>query len=311
MYTIKEAIEEFIFQCKFQKGLSENTIRFYTIDLFQFNRFLEENDLCYELEGIHKDHLRQYLKYLENRKPKTIKRKIATLKSFFRTMEFDDHIPYSPFRKLKIQIKEEKQLPKALSLYEMKSILVEVYKSQVNKDRQSKHLRFQNSRNIAVIEMLFATGIRVSELSNLKFENVDLRFGSVLVNGKGSKERIVYVCSTEALKALREYLINLQEFASDSKYFFVNRLGRKLSDQSIRSMVKALASNTNIKLKVTPHVFRHTFATLLLENDVDIKYIQSFLGHSSIVTTQIYTHVSKGKQRKILLSRHPRKDMLN
>ena len=202
MNTFKETLEDFITQCKFQKGLSEQTIRFYTIDLLQFQSIIEaKNGSCY-VSQIGRDEIREYLKVIGNFKPKTIKRKVATLKAFFNTLEYEDRIVISPFRKLKIVIKEEKQLPKALNRHEMKSILLEVYKLQIGKEMQSKHLRFQNSRNIAVIEMLFATGIRVSELSNLKFENVDLRFGRVLVNGKGSKERIVYVCSTEALKAL-------------------------------------------------------------------------------------------------------------
>lgn len=310
MYNLNQAITDFLLHCKHEKGLSVKTIKFYGIDLSQFENFVNISTKDLELNKITKDELRQYLQILEPLKPKTIKRKIATLKAFFNSMEFEDKILVSPFRKFRVNIKEPKLLPKTLNKYEVKSILKIVYKQLKTEYRVNSYSTFEYYRNIAVIELLFATGIRVSELSNLKQINVDLKQGWILVDGKGSKERIIHIGIKDTISTLKNYAERIPLFDTKrSGYFFINRLGGKLSDQSIRSLVVKTAKMAEIKFKVTPHVFRHTFATLLLENDVDIKYIQSFLGHSSIITTQIYTHVSKSKQEKILRTKHPRKDI--
>lgn len=309
MYTLKEAFSDFIFHCKYEKGLSEKTIKFYTIDLTQFEVFINTERHYTEVQSINKDDLRQYIQALSNLKPKSIKRKIATLKSLFNNLEYEDKIATNPFRKMRIKIKEPKMLPKALQKNEVLEIFKEVYRANKYEKNVASYKQFEALRNIAVFEMLFATGVRVSELVDLKIENVNLKQGYIKVRGKGNKERMIQICNLETIHALNSYnnliMTNLND---SSEYFFINRLGRKLSDQSVRGLVKKYSILAKIKIKVTPHVFRHTFATLLLENDVDIKYIQSFLGHSSIATTQIYTHVTKSKQRKILLAKHPRKD---
>jgi integrase/recombinase XerD len=163
-------------------------------------------------------------------------------------------------------------------------------------------------RDIAVLELLFATGLRVSEISDLKVECINLITGLIKVKGKGNKERIITVCNGETLKVLKEYYQLFHSKSKDSNnYFFLNRLNKRLSDQSIRFLVKKYARISGFERNITPHVFRHTFATLLLEQDVDIKYIQHLLGHSSITTTQIYTHVNGERQREILSQKHPRR----
>ena len=165
-------------------------------------------------------------------------------------------------------------------------------------------------RNIVVIELLFATGGRVSEIAGLKDRSVNLRSGVIKLLGKGDKERIIQVCNDETITLLNFYK-NLwcDEIEKSKGHFLINRFGEMLSDQSIRNLVKKTAIEAGITKRITPHVFRHSFATLLLEKDVDIKYIQSLLGHSSIITTQIYTHVSKAKLRQLLRTKHPRKDI--
>jgi len=155
----------------------------------------------------------------------------------------------------------------------------------------------------------FATGVRVSELCNLRPEDVDLRNGKIKVLGKGGKERVIQICQAEALSALREYYRLFSPAIKNRFFFFINRLGSPLSPQSVRLMVRGYSQKAGISKPVTPHTFRHTFATLLLEEDVDIKYIQHLLGHSSISTTQIYTHVNSVKQKKILATKHPRRKM--
>ncbi len=161
-------------------------------------------------------------------------------------------------------------------------------------------------RDIAVIELLFATGMRISELCSLKPSDIDLANNTVLIYGKGAKERILQIGNQEVLSALLLYQNIFAEDIAACGYFFVNRLRHKLSDQSVRFMINRYAKLAGISQHITPHMFRHSFATLLLEQDVDIRYIQRMLGHSAISTTEIYTHVSNTKQKDILVHRHPR-----
>jgi integrase/recombinase XerD len=154
--------------------------------------------------------------------------------------------------------------------------------------------------------MLFMTGVRVSELSFLRADDVNLSTGTVHILGKGSKERQLIIGNKKILKLLSVYREKFSREIFNAKYFFINRIGNRLSEQSIRYLINKYTALANIHLHITPHMFRHSFATLLLEENVDIRYIQSFLGHSSIVTTQIYTHVATAKQRRILTEQHPR-----
>ena len=148
--------------------------------------------------------------------------------------------------------------------------------------------------------------MRISELCSLRPQNIDLENNTVRIYGKGAKERILQVGNPDVLSALRLYYETFREDIEICGYFFVNRLTHKLSDQSVRFMIDHYARLSNLEQHITPHMFRHSFATLLLEQDVDIRYIQQMLGHSSISTTEIYTHVSNGKQKDILFHRHPR-----
>ena len=161
-------------------------------------------------------------------------------------------------------------------------------------------------RDIAVIELLFATGMRISELCSLKPESIDLESGNILIYGKGAKERVIQIGNPEVISALLLYQEYFEEDIAACGYFFVNKRKNKLSDQSVRFMIKRYAEIAGITQHITPHMFRHSFATLLLEQDVDIRYIQQMLGHSSISTTEIYTHVSNKKQKDILVNKHPR-----
>ena len=164
-------------------------------------------------------------------------------------------------------------------------------------------------RNIAVLELLFASGMRVSELCSLKIDDINLVNGEIRIWGKGSKERIVTIANPDVLKIIREYQLNLNRQNKSIDYLFINRKGNRLSEQSVRIIINKYTKIANINKHLTPHMFRHSFATLLLEEDVDIRYIQQILGHSSITTTQIYTHVSTKKQNDILTIKHPRNHM--
>ena len=161
-------------------------------------------------------------------------------------------------------------------------------------------------RDIAVIGLLFATGVRVSELCSLRTDTVNLSTGEIIIYGKGSKERVIQISNQAVLSAVSLYYIANAADIEASGWFFINRRRHRLSDQSVRNMINKYVGIAGINQHITPHMIRHSFATLLLEEDVDIRYIQQLLGHSSINTTQIYTHVSLKKQRDILASKHPR-----
>ena len=142
---------------------------------------------------------------------------------------------------------------------------------------------------------------------NIIINNINLQTGIVKIKGKGDKERIIQICDNEVKKLLKEYLTLFTKQIEETQYFLVNRLGNKISEQSVRLMIKKYQKLSGIEKHITPHMFRHSFATLLLEEGVDIRYIQHMLGHSSISTTQIYTQVNMKQQRKILSSKHPRR----
>jgi integrase/recombinase XerD len=271
--------------------------------------FLNENDFSMEIEQITKSEIRGFLEAISTLKPKSIKRKVATLKAMFNFLEFEDKILINPFRKMRIKIQEPKRLPKVMDIKDVNSIfkLAYVRNTSIKDNKSFSHL--ESLRNIVVIELLFATGARVSEIANLSINDFDISSGMLRIIGKGNKERTIQICNKETLKVLKDYLKYFKNKITNSGGFFlINRLGKKLSDQSIRGIVNDLSNEAKIQKHITPHIFRHTLATLLLENDVDIKYIQSILGHSSIMTTQIYTHVNREKQKQILSTKHPRKE---
>jgi len=310
MYSLKDAINEFIYHCRYEKKLSAKTLKVYGIDLAQFLSYSCPKSIRVDITQITKLELRGFLVSLSHLKPKSIKRKIATVKAMFNYLEFEDKISVTPFRKLRMKIKEPKLLPKSLNSHEVNNIFKSAYeiKSQISNIKEYSY--FESLRNIVVIELLYATGARVSEIADLKDNQINVNSGDITIRGKGDKERIIQVCNIETLKILTEYrCLYSKRIELTGGYFLTNRNNKKLSDQSIRGIIKQLRIRANIENNITPHAFRHTLATSLLENEVDICYIQSILGHSSIATTQIYTHVNRLKQKQILIAKHPRQSL--
>lgn len=300
--TLKEATEKYIFHCIYEKNLSKKTIEFYTIDINQFSALVIANDSSLKIEQIDKEVIKLYFKSLFVFKPKTIKRKLASIKAMFNFLEFEDFIASNPFRKVRVKIKEPKSLPVVMSLNEVKCIFQVVYKDLYKEKCVQSYRYLEKLRNVVIIELLFSTGVRVSELCNLKNEDVNLSEGYIKVNGKGNKERIINIGGNETLKIIKQYA----ECNKDPINFFTSRVKAKLTEQSVRNLIKQTKVMANLNKNITPHTFRHSMATLLLERGVDIKFIQNILGHSSIMTTQIYTHVNNAKQKEILGSMHPR-----
>lgn len=296
MFEYKLHIDEFLNYCRYHKKLSDKTIRAYKIDLSQYGVFSNE---------LSKQALWDYIEYLNKKyKPKTAKRKLATLKPFIHFLLLQDLIDFNPFDKLETTIKEPLLLPKTIPLGVIAKLISFSYQ-QIVFAKSDYQIR-SAVRNTAILELLFATGARVAEICTLRSDNVDLLGNSVKFYGKGSKERIIPIENFAVLSILRKYHSLFEKEIPDSGYFFVNKLGRRMTEQSVRNMINFYCKQCGVDMHITPHMFRHSFATLLLEEDVDIRYIQRMLGHSSITTTQIYTHVTSAKQKEILKTKHPR-----
>lgn len=299
--TLKDS---YLLFCKNQKRLNEKTLKAYRIDLNQFLETIHTDSLS----SINTNLLENYICQLhQTYKPKTAKRKIASVKAFFHYLEYKDYLSINPFSKIHIKFREPVILPKTIPLNTVEHFLSTMY-SQLASSKND-YQRRNTLRDIAVIELLFATGIRISELCSLSPAHVNLINRTVLIYGKGAKERIIQIGNEDVYQILCNYVHEYQDEIRQTGHFFINHLGEPLSDQSVRRMIRKYTDAAAIKLHITPHMFRHTFATALLDADVDIRYIQEMLGHSSINITEIYTHVTTAKQMSILSTKHPRKDL--
>lgn len=307
--NVNDVIEGFIFHCQFEKNLSPKTLRAYTIDLSQFAAYIHGTTDEQAFNKMPKETLKAYLQEISSLKPKTIKRKVASLKAMLNYLEYEHDDYINPFRKMKVRLKEPYILPTVMNLEEVNKILQVLYHERGHNPDTNKYTYKAQTRNIAIVEILFSTGMRVAELCNLKPEDINLKDGNIKIWGKGSKERMIQICQSETLSVIKSYSHLYKTEIVRGCTFFINRLGQPLSPQSVRLMIKSYAKKAGIMKRITPHTFRHTFATLLLEEDVDIKYIQAMLGHSSIAITQIYTHVNTEKQKKILTLKHPRRKL--
>ena len=242
----------------------------------------------------------------QNYKQKTIKRKIASIKAFYSYLEEEELVEQNPFRKIKVKFKETIILPRIIPREEIEQLLNYIYASLSSLSGiQYKH----SLRDAAVIEVFFATGARVYEISNIRVENINLNSGLIRIMGKGGKERYIQISNTAVLDILRKYYAENEPEIKKSGYFFINNRGNRYTEQSIRFMLKKYTLKAGIQRTITPHMFRHSFATYLIEEGVDVSCVQQILGHSSIKTTQIYIHVAAKKQADILRELHPRNNM--
>lgn len=293
-------IPEFIEYCEFRKNLNGKTIKAYSTDLRQMSKYiksLDKTSICSYISYLHKTY-----------KPKTCRRKIATLKAFVHYLLIEDIIDINPFDKIETAFREPILLPKTIPLNIIKNMLAIAYDNYRNSS--TEYSQKSSLREIAVMEMLFATGARVSEICSLTPNAVDLPNHTIKIFGKASKERIIQIENADVLKILAKYYAAFEKDIQNCGWFFVNKLHKRLSEQSVRELVNKYAALAESSIHITPHMFRHSFATLLLEEDVDIRYIQKLLGHSSITTTQVYTNVSLAKQKEILSVKHPRNKII-
>lgn len=303
MNNLQTHILNYLDYCKLQKRLDKKTLKAYRIDLMQFS----EQCNCMVVTNILPDIIETYIAKLHQQyKPKTVKRKIASVKALFHYLEYKELITSNPFNKIQIRFREPIKLPKTIPLNTVEILLSTIHKQRIN--AKTSFQRRNALRDAAAIELLFVTGIRISELCTLKREDVNFYDASILIHGKGNKERRIQIGNDEVLHILKEYNNIFYNEINLCKHFFANQNGKAMSDQTVRRMINKYTSLASVDLHITPHMFRHTFATSLLEADVDIRFIQEMLGHSSINITEIYTHVAVSKQRDILTTKHPRKD---
>lgn len=295
-----EQVRKYLEYCEFRKELDGNTLKAYKIDLKQFFEYTME-----DIPG--KEKIEDYITELHKKfKQKTVKRKIASVKAYYNYLVEKEIIDDTPFRKIKVKFKETMILPRVIPREEIEQLLNYMY-AQENKSNVKTYKYWL--RDIAVLETLFATGARVYEISNIREDNVNLNTGLIRIMGKGSKERYIQIASSEILGILKNYYRENTDAIKQSGFFFVNNRGCRYTEQSIRLMLKKYTRLAGIERNITPHMFRHSFATYLIEEGVDISCVQQILGHSSIKTTQIYIHVAAKKQAEILRESHPRNRM--
>ena len=307
MAGIASRIIAYMTICEKQKRLAANTLRAYSIDMKQFVEFLKEKGIeSVEATEITKEILKEYIDRIQEQyAPRSFKRKVACIKAFFNYLEFEDEIPVNPFRKLRIQIKESKELPKVIKKHEISLQLNRVY--QRASEAKTQYQQFCSARMVACYELLVNTGMRVGELCRLNMDAIDFDNGSIRIWGKGGRERIVYVTSEIVMRALQRYKQLRDQLSTSSDYLFINWKKQRMREETVRNFVRRIA-NEILNKRITPHMFRHTFATMLLEKHVDISYIQALLGHSSIKTTQIYLHLCNASIREMLEKTRIRED---
>lgn len=303
MDPFQQATLDFLQHCAQERKFSRHTVKAYRLDLRGFAAFMKQSNPATALHDLACERLRDYARSRAYAKPRTIRRNIACVKSFLRFLFSEGRIAKDLAAEWRSGVKLGRSLPRTISHPAVRSMFVTAYRAPESRRRREL---IRLARNRALIEILFCGGLRVSEVSDLLVTSVDLGDDVIRVNGKGSRERIVPIVSAQLRQALRRWLELRQRHHPDAPVLFTNRNGRRLSDQSIRNIIRQIAQTSGAG-RVTPHMFRHTLATQLLEEGVDLRHIQRLLGHSSITTTTIYAAVSDRSQRESLLSRHPRR----
>lgn len=298
--NLEHLINIYLEHCKIQNNLSFKTLKAYKSDLSQFREFMNNNDF------LNKSNIEDYIAYLKSMsyKIKTIKRKIASLKAFYSFLTYQEYIEFNPFYKIKLKIKESFVLPKIITVEDLNK-LFNVIEEKIEITNNSKYAYKELLRDRAILELLLASGMRIGELCALKRSNIMYSSNLIKIKGKGSKERMIPIYHPRLIDDLIMYEKAFDEELKCSEYFFISKRKNRISCQSVAYMIKKYSRLAGIGVNITPHMFRHTFATMLLEQDVDSRQIQLILGHSSIYTTQIYTHISSKKKNDIMKYKNP------
>ena len=293
---MEKYIKDFERYLKNERKYPENTITSYLNDLYNYKQYIHEKLLNYKI--INKDEIREYLKYLDKEKKSksSISRELSALRNFYTFLLHNNIVDNNPFKNIK-NPKKDKKLPNFLQTDELQNIFDSIDMSNP-----------LGIRNRLIIELLYATGIRVSELTSLKLNDIDIHNKEIRITGKGNKERIVYF-GDYAKKYLSLY-INEARYellnGNTSNYLLINNKGSELTSRGVELIVNEVVKKAALKHNISPHVLRHTFATDMLNNGADLKSVQELLGHESLSTTQIYTHITNERLRSVYLHTFPR-----
>jgi integrase/recombinase XerD len=293
-------VNEFKNYLKLERSLSNNSIDAYLLDIRKLTSFISENHgTSLSIENINVSIIESFIKYLFKSESSTYSqaRIVSGLKSFFNYLLLEEKIDINPMELIDAP-KLVRKLPETLSIQEIEIIINAV-------DLDSK----EGMRNKAILETLYSCGLRVSELVNLKVQNLFLDIGFIKVLGKGMKERLVPI-GTKAAECIsiymKEYRTNLNISEGFEGYLFINRRGKNLTRNMIFIIVKDLVKKAGLNKNISPHTFRHSFATHLIEGGADLRAVQEMLGHESITTTEIYTHLNKNYLKEVVNKFHPR-----
>ncbi|HEX9986459.1 MAG TPA: tyrosine-type recombinase/integrase [Thermoanaerobaculia bacterium] len=293
----REAATAFLRHCQSIRKLSPHTIRAYELDLARFSQFLGKRATVASCD---KSVIHDYVRHLFDvraLKEASVKRHLATLRSFFRWLEEDDDAIEDPFRGARIRIRMPKRLPRVIARADLRRLLL-----------HEPPGTFADLTGYVATELLFATGMRVSELAGLLDDAVDVEAGTISIIGKGNRQRRVFL--PDDLKSLvRDYRV-VRDRCAAADTFLVNSRGDAASPQMIRRLVRIHGERSAVRDRVTPHMFRHSVATYLLEEGVDIRYVQRLLGHRSISTTEMYTQVADAALKVRITEKHPRRGIV-
>lgn len=293
---MEKEIDRFIEYLKYQRNYSDFTCNNYKKDLNEYNSFILSNKINYK--NMDYNDAKEYVIYLnkKNDAKSTISRKLSSLRTFYKYLVLNNKVESNPFL-LVSSPKKEKRIPKFINYNNMEEILnVPNIKTK------------EGQRERVILEVLYASGVRVSELVNIKLKDIDFSNKNILILGKGSKERLVSF-GDYALEYINLYLKEGRNLLLDgvkSDYLIVGKKSEKLTTRRVEQIIDDIIKRTSIKLNITPHMFRHTFATHLLDNGCDLLVVQELLGHASLSSTEIYTHVSNEHLREVYLKCHPR-----
>ena len=261
-----------------------------------FLEYLNENDIK-SYKSVDYQKIRDYISYLYelDYNNKTICRHISAIRSFFKYLKINNYIYDNPCT-LVSNPKLDKRLPKYLNFEEIEKLL--------NAFDNNNYLGLRNS---LILELLYSTGIRVSEITNIRLKDISLSNKTIIIDGKGNKQRIVYFGSI-CLNLLKKYIDSSYPILNknNSDYLLLSKTGKKINEREIRKVVDDASSIAGIKIKISPHVLRHTFATHMLTSGADLRSVQELLGHENLSTTQVYTHLTNEKIRNVYLNAHPR-----
>ena len=311
----KSALQDYQFYLTIEKGLSENTVASYTNDIKKLIRYLEENDIFASPVSIDHETLKEFIYDISKQiNPRSQARLISGLRNFFDYLIFEDIRRINPTDLIEAP-KLSRELPDTLNLEEINLILqaveheIRIHEESLKPKMVAKKL--QLFRNKVILEMLYSCGMRVSELINLKLSDLFFEEGFIRVIGKGNKMRFVPI-NYNTQELVQDFISNKRlkisnPEAGQEDFLFLNRRGKKLTRNMIFMIVKENALKAGIEKNISPHTFRHSFATHLLENGADLRAIQQMLGHESITTTEIYTHLDQTYLKSVMHQYHPRK----